>query len=214
VTGYQRGARTIAGRPGATGATGPAGPENERATLVEEVAVDALRRAEALEESLAAEAARFVAADELLFERDRDILAGVAERWCRDHLGDDRVWLGPYVMEYVARKRNAAYAAAYNANTIRTADWKASNHKRNKVPWVEYGEGLPPYVRMKWEDRPRDGMGWNSRADHETSLEAAASEIAAEAERTLIAWIVLREATAITRKYGFDFWEHSYIEVY
>jgi hypothetical protein len=183
----------------------------DRAALVEAAALEALRKAEGLEEELLAESVRFAQADNLLAERDRALLAGVAERWVRDNLGDVSIMLGPSVAEYVASVRDAAYVAATNANVIRTEDWKASNYKRDKLPMHEFGGGLPPYLRMAY--RASGDLGWYSRADYEASLEAAAEEQADAAERALRVGLCLQAATKVTAQLGFDFWQDHYIEI-
>jgi hypothetical protein len=194
----------------------------DRARLVEEVAVEGLRRVEELETELLAEGAVLRAADETLAERDEELLRSIAPWWVEERLGDNSVWLNDSVMLQAKKVRDDVAAQAYARNTVMLKDWLDNMHPAASPTAVKeledayYGDGTMSHTCWRGRDfqqAAKRGTAWRSKAAFDDSRRRAAIYMGERAEERWIGSVVTLCATDATMRNGLDFWDEYIIEV-
>jgi hypothetical protein len=135
----------------------------ERAALVEAAAIDALARAEQLEEFVTQEGAALRAADAFLADSDEELLRHLAPLWIEKGLGDDSVWLNPSVLEAAAEVRKEFTARAFAESTVMVEDWLDNLRPGSKSEAVrELNEYPYRAAACDFDTAAKDGRGWKS----------------------------------------------------
>jgi hypothetical protein len=180
---------------------------SERAALVEQVAVDALRRAEQTEEDLLALGIETETADEAIV---RGTIPAALEA-----LPDDCVFLLPEATQAI-RDTNVysdTYSRAVNAGVVRWRDFlMACQSERQSVNWSVLDDG--PRYMGGWTRPSNDGPGFRTRAELESALERAAAELALEARDRQTFALVRQVCEATLRDKGLSFFEDNYVALW
>jgi hypothetical protein len=186
----------------------------ERAALVEAAAIDALARAEQLEEFVTQEGAALRAADAFLADSDEELLRHLAPLWIEKGLGDDSVWLNPSVLEAAAEVRKEFTARAFAESTVMVEDWLDNLRPGSKSEAVrELNEYPYRAAACDFDTAAKDGRGWKSKAAFDCSRLAASEFVGGLAEKHWLAAVVRLAATDATLKLGLDFWASNIIAV-
>jgi hypothetical protein len=185
-TGYEKGA--------------PAGRSRER--LIEQVAVDALKRAEQLDEEVLALSAQ----GSMTAEEVADIRRALAERWV-DTLGTDSVWLTEDAGQAIRASGVGHRVYDYWTAEPRIASWAFDRDlglgREGYDAWVTASD--------KWTD-PGPHVPYPARLEKlfPAAQKDAARNLAHFAEKDAAKSLVRQVCIEVTAENGFAFWRDNY----